>query len=79
MAFTAPLSTVLSNRFGYQPVVMLGGFLMSLGTITSAFTNSANEMYITIGIIAGTISSKSSMLEYKGRFPLWCSATPSSF
>ncbi|KAG5854282.1 monocarboxylate transporter 7-like [Anguilla anguilla] len=53
MAFTAPLSTVLSNRFGYQPVVMLGGFLMSLGTITSAFTNSANEMYITIGIIAG--------------------------
>ncbi|XP_061088533.1 monocarboxylate transporter 7-like [Conger conger] len=53
IAFTAPLSTVMSNRFGYQPVVMLGGFLMSLGTITSAFTNSANEMYITIGIVAG--------------------------
>ncbi|XP_070837607.1 solute carrier family 16 member 6b isoform X1 [Chaetodon trifascialis] len=51
--FTAPLSTMLSNRFGYRPVVMMGGFLISLGTITSAFTNSINEMYITIGIISG--------------------------
>ncbi|KAG7236401.1 hypothetical protein INR49_000979 [Caranx melampygus] len=51
--FTAPLSTLLSNRFGYRPVVMTGGFLISLGTITSAFTNSINDMYITIGIISG--------------------------
>ncbi|XP_056143930.1 solute carrier family 16 member 6b [Lampris incognitus] len=53
LTFTAPLSTVLSNRFGYQPVVMMGGFLISLGTITSAFIKSINEMYITIGIISG--------------------------
>ncbi|KAM6904752.1 solute carrier family 16 member 6b [Xenentodon cancila] len=53
LTFTAPLSTMLSNRFGYRPVVMVGGFLISLGTITSAFTNSINEMYITIGIISG--------------------------
>ncbi|XP_047428128.1 solute carrier family 16 member 6b [Mugil cephalus] len=51
--FTAPLSTMLSNRFGYRPVVMMGGFLISLGTITSAFTNSINEMYITIGFVSG--------------------------
>ncbi|XP_040011971.1 solute carrier family 16 member 6b isoform X2 [Xiphias gladius] len=51
--FTAPLSTMLSNRFGYRPVVMMGGFLISLGTITSAFTNSIEEMYITIGIVSG--------------------------
>ncbi|XP_036377346.1 monocarboxylate transporter 7-like [Megalops cyprinoides] len=53
MTFTAPLSSVMSNRFGYQPVVMLGGFLISFGTITAAFANSVNEMYITIGIISG--------------------------
>ncbi|XP_036408235.1 solute carrier family 16 member 6b [Megalops cyprinoides] len=53
MTFTAPLSSVMSNRFGFRPVVMLGGFLISLGTITSAFTNSINEMYITIGIVSG--------------------------
>ncbi|XP_035510077.1 monocarboxylate transporter 7-like [Morone saxatilis] len=51
--FTAPLSTMLTNRFGYRPVVVMGGFLISLGTITSAFTNSINEMYITIGIVSG--------------------------
>ncbi|XP_043109276.1 monocarboxylate transporter 7 [Puntigrus tetrazona] len=53
MTFTAPLSTVLSNRFGFQPVVMFGGFLISLGTISTAFTSSINQMYLTIGIVTG--------------------------
>ncbi|KAK7167927.1 hypothetical protein R3I94_002099 [Phoxinus phoxinus] len=53
MAFTAPLSTVMSNRFGYRPVVMLGGFLISLGTISTAFTKTITEMYITMGVVAG--------------------------
>ncbi|XP_070779791.1 solute carrier family 16 member 6b [Enoplosus armatus] len=51
--FTAPLSMMLSNRFGYRPVVMVGGFLISLGTVTSAFASSINEMYITIGFVSG--------------------------
>ncbi|XP_051572622.1 solute carrier family 16 member 6b [Myxocyprinus asiaticus] len=53
MAFTAPLSMVMSNRFGYRPVIMLGGLLISLGTITTAFTQSITEMYITMGVVAG--------------------------
>ncbi|KAI4873492.1 hypothetical protein NFI96_032574, partial [Prochilodus magdalenae] len=53
MTFTAPLSTVLSNRFGFQPVVILGGFLISLGTISTAFTSYISQIYITIGIVAG--------------------------
>uniref|UniRef100_A0A3P8VXR3 Monocarboxylate transporter 7 n=1 Tax=Cynoglossus semilaevis TaxID=244447 RepID=A0A3P8VXR3_CYNSE len=52
-SFTAPLSTMMSNRFGSRPVVMMGGFLISLGTITSAYTNSLKEMYITVGIVSG--------------------------
>ncbi|XP_075888616.1 solute carrier family 16 member 6b isoform X2 [Nelusetta ayraudi] len=52
-SFTAPVATMLSNRFGHRPVVMMGGFLISLGTCSSAFTNSINDMYITIGIISG--------------------------
>ncbi|KAK9535867.1 hypothetical protein VZT92_008221 [Zoarces viviparus] len=52
-SFTAPLSTMLSNRFGFRPVVMMGGVLMSLGTITSSFSSSINEMYITMGIVSG--------------------------
>uniref|UniRef100_A0A8B9JGX4 Monocarboxylate transporter 7 n=1 Tax=Astyanax mexicanus TaxID=7994 RepID=A0A8B9JGX4_ASTMX len=53
MAFTAPLSTVLSNRFGFQPVVILGGLLISIGTISTAFTSHITQIYITIGIVAG--------------------------
>ncbi|XP_033827425.1 solute carrier family 16 member 6b [Periophthalmus magnuspinnatus] len=52
-SFTAPLSTLLSTRLGHRPVVMMGGFLMSLGTITSGFINSIHDMYITIGVITG--------------------------
>ncbi|XP_050980985.1 monocarboxylate transporter 7 [Labeo rohita] len=53
MTFTAPLSSVLSNRFGFQPVVMFGGFLISLGTVSTAFTSSINQMYLTMGIVTG--------------------------
>ncbi|XP_058274549.1 solute carrier family 16 member 6b isoform X1 [Hemibagrus wyckioides] len=53
MSFTAPLSSVLSKRFGFQPVVMVGGLLVSLGTVTTAFTTSITQMYITTGLIAG--------------------------
>lgn len=51
--FTAPLAALLSTRFGHRPVVMMGGFLMSLGTISSGFTNSIHDMYVTIGVITG--------------------------
>ncbi|KAI5629453.1 monocarboxylate transporter 7 isoform X1 [Silurus asotus] len=53
MSFLAPLSSVLCNRFGFRPVVMVGGFLLSLGTITTAFATSVCQMYITTGLISG--------------------------
>ncbi|XP_008293127.1 monocarboxylate transporter 7 [Stegastes partitus] len=53
MTFNAPLSSVMTNRCGFQVVVMTGGFLISSGTIATSFTSSINEMYITYGIIAG--------------------------
>ncbi|MEE6506922.1 hypothetical protein FKM82_007898 [Ascaphus truei] len=53
LTFTAPLSTILSNRFGHRPVVMLGGFLISLGMITASFARNVVEMYITIGVVSG--------------------------
>ncbi|XP_063816804.1 monocarboxylate transporter 7 [Pseudophryne corroboree] len=53
LTFTAPLSTVLSNRFGHRPVVMLGGFLISLGMIMASFARNIVEMYVTIGVVSG--------------------------
>ncbi|KAG7258540.1 hypothetical protein CRUP_015083 [Coryphaenoides rupestris] len=36
-----------------KPVVMLGGALIATGTISTAFTSSINQMYITTGVVAG--------------------------
>ncbi|XP_059180115.1 LOW QUALITY PROTEIN: monocarboxylate transporter 7-like [Centropristis striata] len=53
MTFNAPLSSVMTNRFGFQPVVMIGGFLIATGTIATSFTSSVGQMYITYGLVAG--------------------------
>lgn len=50
---SGPLSSVMTNRFGFQVVVMTGGLLISSGTIATSFTTSINQMYLTYGIIAG--------------------------
>ncbi|XP_042363764.1 monocarboxylate transporter 7-like [Plectropomus leopardus] len=53
MTFNGPLSSVMTNRFGFQLVVMLGGLLIASGTIATSFTSSINQMYITYGLVAG--------------------------
>ncbi|KAJ1129454.1 hypothetical protein NDU88_007823 [Pleurodeles waltl] len=58
MTFTAPLSTVLSNRFGHRPVVMAGGILVSLGMVTASFARSVEEMYLTIGLVSAITALK---------------------
>lgn len=50
---SGPLSSMMTNRFGFQFVVMIGGFLISSGTIATSFTSSINQMYITYGVVAG--------------------------
>nr|XP_020662096.1 monocarboxylate transporter 7 isoform X1 [Pogona vitticeps] len=53
LTFTAPLATVLSNRFGHRLIVMIGGLLISSGMVTGSFARSVVEMYISIGIVSG--------------------------
>ncbi|KAM5125364.1 monocarboxylate transporter 7 [Mantella aurantiaca] len=53
LTFTAPLSTVLSNRFGHRPVVMLGGFLISVGMMAASFARNVVDMYLAIGVVSG--------------------------
>ncbi|KAA8581750.1 hypothetical protein FQN60_003331, partial [Etheostoma spectabile] len=56
MTFNGPLSSVMTNRFGFQLVVMIGGLLIAAGTIATSFTNSINQMYITYGLVAVLLS-----------------------
>ncbi|XP_036307283.1 monocarboxylate transporter 7 isoform X2 [Pipistrellus kuhlii] len=53
LTFTAPLSTVLSSRFGHRPVVMAGGLLVSAGMVAASFSQKVYHMYVAIGIVSG--------------------------
>ncbi|XP_028991199.1 monocarboxylate transporter 7 [Betta splendens] len=53
MTFNGPLSSMMTNRLGFQVVVVIGGILITVGTIATSFANSVNQMYITYGLIAG--------------------------
>ncbi|PNJ50923.1 LOW QUALITY PROTEIN: SLC16A6 isoform 3 [Pongo abelii] len=53
LTFSAPLATVLSNRFGHRLVVILGGLLVSTGMVAASFSQEVSHMYVAIGIISG--------------------------
>ncbi|XP_032824387.1 monocarboxylate transporter 2-like [Petromyzon marinus] len=48
-----PISSILVNRFGSRPVVIIGGMLAGLGMIISSFCTSIVQLYICVGVIGG--------------------------
>ncbi|XP_005945723.1 monocarboxylate transporter 4-like [Haplochromis burtoni] len=50
---TGPLCSVLVNRFGCRPVMMVGGLFASLGMILASFATSIIHIYLTAGVITG--------------------------
>uniref|UniRef100_A0A6I8NPM0 Solute carrier family 16 member 6 n=1 Tax=Ornithorhynchus anatinus TaxID=9258 RepID=A0A6I8NPM0_ORNAN len=58
LTFSAPLATILTNRFGHRPVVMLGGGIISVGMVLASFSRMVFHMYITIGIICAITALK---------------------
>ncbi|CAN9508638.1 unnamed protein product [Ophioblennius macclurei] len=50
---TGPLCSVLVNKFGCRPVMMVGGLFASLGMITASFATSIMHIYICGGMITG--------------------------
>ncbi|KAF6719829.1 Monocarboxylate transporter 4 [Oryzias melastigma] len=50
---TGPLCSVLVNRFGCRPVMMVGGLFASLGMILGSFATSIIHIYLTTGVITG--------------------------
>ncbi|KAM6163982.1 monocarboxylate transporter 7 [Rhynchocyon petersi] len=53
LTFTAPITTVLSNRFGHRLVVIVGGVLVTTGMVLASFSQAVYHMYITVGVISG--------------------------
>lgn len=48
-----PLCSVLVNRLGCRPVMMVGGLFASLGMILASFATSIIHIYLTAGVITG--------------------------
>lgn len=65
MQSAGPLSSVMTNRFGFRFVVMIGGLLISTGTIATSFTSSLNQIYITYGLVTGIYPNSFTLLDVK--------------
>ncbi|CAL1589252.1 unnamed protein product [Knipowitschia caucasica] len=50
---TGPVCSVLVNRFGCRPVMMVGGVLASLGMILASFATSIIHIYLCTGVLTG--------------------------
>ncbi|XP_056153135.1 monocarboxylate transporter 4 [Lampris incognitus] len=50
---TGPLCSVMVNRFGCRPVMMVGGLFASLGMILASFATSIIHIYLSTGVITG--------------------------
>ncbi|XP_036615175.1 monocarboxylate transporter 2 [Trichosurus vulpecula] len=48
-----PISSILVNKYGSRPVMIIGGILCSLGMISASFCNSVIQLYLCVGFIGG--------------------------
>ncbi|XP_043539308.1 monocarboxylate transporter 13 [Chiloscyllium plagiosum] len=51
--FSSPIASALSNYFGARSVVMLGGFLSSLGLVLACLATNLIHLYLSIGLLSG--------------------------
>ncbi|XP_005169526.1 monocarboxylate transporter 4 isoform X1 [Danio rerio] len=50
---TGPLCSILVNRFGCRPVMMVGGLFASLGMVLASFATNIIHIYLCTGVITG--------------------------
>ncbi|XDA70316.1 hypothetical protein R6Z07F_000690 [Ovis aries] len=48
-----PISSVLVNKYGSRPVMILGGCLSGCGLVAGSFCSTVMELYFCIGVIVG--------------------------
>ncbi|RXM29020.1 Monocarboxylate transporter 2 [Acipenser ruthenus] len=48
-----PISSILVNKYGSRPIMIMGGFLCSIGMISASFCNSVAQLYFCVGVIGG--------------------------
>ncbi|XP_076022731.1 monocarboxylate transporter 2-like [Genypterus blacodes] len=53
MYAAGPISSILVNRYGSRPVVMVGGLMVSSAMVLSAFGTTIMHLYLCVGVIGG--------------------------
>ncbi|XP_024914801.1 monocarboxylate transporter 2-like isoform X3 [Cynoglossus semilaevis] len=53
MYAAGPIASILVNRYGSRPVVMVGGLMVSAGMILASFGTSIVHLYLCVGVIGG--------------------------
>ncbi|XP_005918793.1 monocarboxylate transporter 1 [Haplochromis burtoni] len=48
-----PISSILVNKFGSRPIIILGGCLSGSGLVAASFCNTVQQLYFFIGVIGG--------------------------
>ncbi|XP_068452977.1 monocarboxylate transporter 2-like [Clinocottus analis] len=48
-----PVSSILVNRYGSRPVVMVGGLMVSVGMVLASFGRTIMHLYLCVGVIGG--------------------------
>ncbi|KAL7891599.1 hypothetical protein AOLI_G00010750 [Acnodon oligacanthus] len=48
-----PISSILVNRYGSRPVMILGGCLSGAGLIAASFCNTVEALYFYVGVVGG--------------------------
>ncbi|XP_046650514.1 monocarboxylate transporter 12-like isoform X3 [Daphnia pulicaria] len=51
--FSGPVASALSNRFGFRVVVITGSLFGFVGLLTSAFAQSVENLFFTLGLLFG--------------------------
>ncbi|XP_049611915.1 monocarboxylate transporter 1 [Syngnathus scovelli] len=48
-----PISSILVNRFGSRPIILMGGCLAGAGLVAASFCNTVPQLYFFIGVVGG--------------------------
>lgn len=48
------MSSILVNRYGSRPVVIVGGLMVGLAMVTASFGTTILHLYLCVGVIGGT-------------------------
>ncbi|KAG9335968.1 hypothetical protein JZ751_003447, partial [Albula glossodonta] len=51
--FSGPISSILVNKYGSRPIMMIGGVLSGSGLVAASFCNTVEGLYFCVGVVGG--------------------------